>query len=329
MKKLFAMLLVVATVCSLAFVVSAARPNEEATVLKFTTAPELDGVITEAEWGKPTVHVVLGQATTEYKDARGDEEFEDNRWFDLYIRWDDNNYYVGAYMPDTSHALKGSENALWNGDCIQMGFDPHGVTATPETLQDPWSKDYTNMAFGLVSGEGNTLSSWCWYGPCANEPVEGAKYNIKRDSGYTTYEIAIPWTSLGVESVKAGDVYAATIARVLAEDEDYGYTGWISWGTGILGKGSTEEQYLCGCNALRLSNVSATDPNAPTTTTTPSAPAEQKPVEEKPAEVPAETPAETPAEAPATAPVTADPFTAVAVVMAISAGAALSLKKRK
>ena len=308
MKRILATLLAVMMLCSMVLVANAEIPNEEVNVLQFTTAPKIDGVITEAEWGKPTVHVVDEQATTEYVDSKGVEEDEANIWFDLYLRWDANYYYVGMYLPDTVHALAASEGSLWNGDVVQMGFDPMGPNAS-EDYMSPWSDEYTNMSFGLVTGEGNTLSSWAWSGPCESSQIEGAKYNIKRDNGYTTYEIAIPWASIGVEGgVKAGDLFGATIARVMADYEDDGYNGWLSWGTGILGRNSTDEADACGSNGIRLSATSATGGAAA------SAPATSAPATSAPA---------------TTAPATADPFTAVAVVMAVSAGAALSLKKRR
>lgn len=318
MKKLLAMLLAVMMLCSMVMVVNAERDNEEVEVLKFNTAPKFDGVITEAEWGKPTVKVTMDQKTTEYVDSRGVEEDEANIWFDLYLRWDANFYYVGMYYPDTNHALAASEGSLWNGDVIQMGFDPAGPIASDE-LMDPWSEDYTNMSFGLVSGEGNTLSSWAFYSPtCQGAPVEGAKYNVKNVNNTTTYEIAIPWTTLGVdEAVKVGDLFGATIARVLADNEGGGYTGWLSWGTGILGKGGTDDEVLCGSNGLRISATAATGAAASATTTTTTTPATSN------------TPAASTGTAGATAPVTADPITVVAAVMALSAGAALAIKKRR
>lgn len=317
MRKILAALLAAVMLCTLIVSVSAEIPNEEVEVLKFTTAPKFDGVITEDEWGKPTVVVKETQATTEYRDVYDVEEADANLYFNLWIRWDENYYYIGITAPDTTHGLAKSEGSLWNGDAVQMGFDPEGPNYT-EDPEDPWSDDYTNMAFGLVSGEGNTLSSWAWNGPCADGQVEGAKYNIKRDNGVTTYEIAIPWTSLGVSEAKVGNLYGATIARVLCDDEEDGYNGWISWGTAILGRSSVDEDDMCGSNGLRLSATSATGAAATTTTTTTTAPATSA------------TTATTTTTTTATAPVTADAGIIVALAtMAASAGAALSIKKRR
>ncbi len=315
MRKILAVLLAAVMLCSLIVSVSAEIPNEEVEALKFTTAPKLDGVITEAEWGKATVVVKESQATTQYVDSYGVDEDEANLYFNLWLRWDETYYYIGVTAPDTTHGLAKSEGSLWNGDAIQMGFDPEGPNSTDDK-EDPWSGDYTNMAFGLVSGEGNTLSSWAWSGPCENGQVEGAKYNIKRDNGITTYEIAIPWDSIGVEQAKVGDIYGAVIARVLCDDEESGYNGWISWGTGILGRSSVDEDVMCGSNGIRLSATSATGAAAATTTTTTTT-----------------TPAASTTTATTTtttAPVTADAGIITALItMVASAGAALSIKKRR
>ncbi|MBQ9921881.1 MAG: hypothetical protein IJO52_06820 [Clostridia bacterium] len=312
MKRILASLLAIMMICSMIMVVSAERPNEETEVLKFNTAPNLDGVITEAEWGKANVHVDIDQKTTTFTDKDGADE---DSSYDLWLRWDANYYYVGVVAPDDVHALAASEGSLWNGDAIQMGFDPNGPNSSEDPLS-PWTIDdetgYTNMAFGLVSGEGNTLSSWAWQGPCSGGQVEGAKYNIKRDNGNTTYEIAIPWASIGVAAPAAGNVYGATVVRVLCEYEEDGYNGWLSWGTGICGP--QDEDLATGSNAIRLSNTAV---GAAAAAPAPSAPATSAPA------------TSAPATSTATAPATADPFTVVAAVMAVSAGAALSLKKRR
>ncbi|MBE6688383.1 MAG: hypothetical protein E7588_03775 [Ruminococcaceae bacterium] len=307
MKRFLAVVLAVMMLSTLVVFVNAERDYEVVELLQFTTAPKIDGVITEAEWGKPTVRVQPDQKTTDYVDQDGVEEAEENIWFDLWLRWDANYYYIGMYLPDTTHYLPASETNLWNGDVVQMGFDPEGPFAN-EDVMEPWSDNYTNMAFGLVSGEGNTLSSWAWYGPSAGGQVEGAKYNIKRNGIYTTYELAIPWTAIGVENgVKVGDVYGATIARVMSDgDEDDPCNGWITWGTGILGKNIVDEEIASGSNGLLLSATPAVGATAPATSTT---------------TAPAGT---------ASAPQTADAgIIGIIATMAASAGAVLTFKKRK
>ena len=299
MKKFLAMILVIMALCTMLMAIKAERDFEEVDLLKFTTAPKLDGVITEAEWGKPTVKVQPGQKTTDYVDQDGVQEVQKNIWFDLWLRWDETYYYIGITMPDTTHFLPASEAMLWAGDVVQMGFDPYGPCSTGDIVK-PWSDEYTNMAFGLVSGEGNTLSSWAWYGPAAGSQVEGAKYNIKRNGINTTYEIAIPWTTLGLkDGVKVGDLYGATIARVMSDgDEEDPCNGWVTWGTGILAADAVDPEIVSGSNGLRIS-ATAVSASAPTTTT------------------------------PA-APETADAgMIAALIAMAASAGAALSIKKRR
>lgn len=294
MKKLLVTLLAVMMICS-TLMVAYAKPNEVIDVPQFTTAPKLDGVITEAEWGKPTVHVVDEQPTTQFCEETEITEPVANLWFDLWIRWDATYYYIGIVSPDNTHALAAGEVNLWDGDAVQMGFDPKGPNFTGD-IASPWSEDYTNMAFGLVSGEGNILTSWAWYGPMAGGQVEGAKYNIKRANNATTYEIAIPWESLGLENgVKAGDVYGAVIGRVFADNEEDGCNGFITWGTGVFGP--VPEEDMCGSNGIRLSATDALNAATPSTGTA--------------------------------APATADPFAISAVVMAVSAGAALVISKKR
>ena len=95
MKKLLALSLVLLTALTLVVPMSA-KDNETVEALYFDAPPVFDGVITEEEWGKPTVEVKAGQATT-YQMGADVVELTMKLW----LRWDEEYMYVGVTSPDT------------------------------------------------------------------------------------------------------------------------------------------------------------------------------------------------------------------------------------
>ena len=64
----------------------------------------------------------------------------------------------------------------------------------------------------------------------------------------TTYEIAVPWTTLGFAA--SDRLLSATV--VINENDGTGRRGWLTWGTGVA-----EAKNPAGFNAIRLDPVSA------------------------------------------------------------------------
>ena len=142
----------------------------------------LDGTITEAEWGVPIVEVDKNYAAT----LKGMEPSEENTYFwhvsqvvnaqnklewpkgynpdgefsyKVWMAWDEDYLYVAAKVkdPDGFFANQPDED-IWNGDCLQFIIDPDGPNSiaggsgynpkeqtTPwATRADSWRKDPDN-----------------------------------------------------------------------------------------------------------------------------------------------------------------------------------------
>lgn len=194
----------------------------------FTSAPTIDGYITEAEWGKATVHVDSDDAAT-VDDSKPFKNFfywqpnvnpddQDARLsYDLWLRWDENYFYIGAKVLDVDgHSLKNGTTDTWNGDALQTRIDYEGPNAvcygatfdaTKYSDGKPWGSPsvpdfifgYTQIAGGFceawenTSNRGMTAYSKNPLGTTlvAVAPV-GMSYSPD-SSTYTTYETAIPW----------------------------------------------------------------------------------------------------------------------------------------
>ena len=87
--------------------------NDEVDVLHFSTAPNIDGIITTGEWGSPTVSVSTSGAATSstttptidqwYYTSGHDKAYS----YDLWLRWDTNYFYIGVKVDDPDgHMLK-------------------------------------------------------------------------------------------------------------------------------------------------------------------------------------------------------------------------------
>ncbi len=102
----------------------------------------LDGSVTEAEWGKPLVEVSSKYAATFrgttpssentyfwYNSKRSDAAavMEKGMNFKMWMAWDEDYLYIAAVVddPDSPMATQ-SGGAIWNGDTLQLMIDPEG-----------------------------------------------------------------------------------------------------------------------------------------------------------------------------------------------------------
>lgn len=277
MKKLVTVFVMLAMLASiLAVGVSAEMTCQEVTIPKFTAMPTFDGVITVEEWGEPTVHMVTEGAATVDDTTIGeneeyglrnifywfefeDQEMNENFYYDLWMRWDEDYFYIAAKVNDPNPF---SQIDIWTGDCFQFNVDVAGpsnnlLNKYPDfdyrkdsfvpTYITPWSsKAVFSSVASLVKGRTPTLwrASGDW-----NIVNEGGGFVgiTTKDNGdemtcTNTYEIAVPWdviaaTGTKVEDLnpdfvpKAGDVYGVA-AVVLNTDSNKIYS-WLQWGHGI------------------------------------------------------------------------------------------------
>ncbi len=313
MKKIISMLIVTVMIVA---TFAAAVPSmaieglavSEVEAPYFDVKPTVDGVVSEAEWGEPTVVVNQAEVDNSKFIAEGDTPSANdyntffyrnpaatydaenlNMKYTLWIRWDENYFYVAAKVNDPDgHSLKNGKNETWNGDAIQMRVDPEGYNAVcplgPEMYDadydgKPWSRDdIDDFCFGFVESAGGFTEAWnnatntgmtSFSGGNANVAVTpaGANFNADTAAGITTYEVAIPWGyidnySHGYEAYKAGGTGAigreyGMSAIVYNADGNSGQAKWnaaLTWGSGILNAQQDNYTQTCGgSNKVTLS----------------------------------------------------------------------------
>lgn len=277
MKKFLTALVVFSMLLSvLSMGVSAEKTCQEVTIPKFAAMPTFDGVISVEEWGEPTVHMVTdGASTVDDNTVGGNEElgllntfywfeFEDqemsqNFYYDLWMRWDEQYFYIAAKVNDPNPF---SQVDLWTGDAFQFVVDVQGPSSNllskyPDfdyktdpfvvTYITPWSsKNVFKCLASLVKGRTPTL--WRAAGDWNIEKEVGGFIGITttpNEDGMTCtncYEVAVPWSVVAAPDAKltsivedfvpkAGDVYGAA-AVVTCTDSNVLY-GWLQWGHGI------------------------------------------------------------------------------------------------
>ncbi len=282
MKKLVSFLMVALMLTALlAMSVSAEQTCQDVTIPKFTAAPSIDGVVSVEEWGEKTLRMVTAGAATETSEEIGYNEeyglkntfyyyalegFCDGMGYDLWIRWDDEFFYIAAIVDDPDpFSLPVGGYEIWNGDCFQFYIEAEGPSAgmlasNPDwnwredaydgELNKPWhdpDAETLNVICGLVQ---ETDADIWRAGPNYTDgwslTEDGGKIGIglkknDDDTNTITYEAAVPWTSVDATLVaKAGDIFGFTCVAA-ASDAD-GLNAWLQWGHGVMSVGNNNTQ---------------------------------------------------------------------------------------
>ncbi|SEB10049.1 sugar-binding protein [Leifsonia sp. 21MFCrub1.1] len=161
---------------------------------------------------------------------------------DLWLTHDDSTLYITARMTDDTQYQPARAADIWQGDSMQIGVSPGwpGESRTP----------VSEIGTALTSAGPTDVARWLPVGAT----TDGITSAVARDDSQhtTTYELAIPYTSLGATSVfdPADRVLAATVA--FNDNDGTVRRGWSSWGKGVA-----ESKDPTKFHALRLMPVSA------------------------------------------------------------------------
>ncbi len=297
MKKFTAILLtVVVLAASFAMYASASVPefsNYPVSIYKLFVAPTLDGVINEGEYGEK-IHSV------DYDNPQFDDYHDPDHRInaDFYAAWTEDGVYVAWKVYSEFNHCPAYDGMM----CI---YSLAQLVTTPVHPLESIHGECNNLGFCINSDDGNPYKT-VFTGP---SDIEDIQFNGKRDdvANTTTYEVFLPWDAVtlgvvGEEGTVIGLSYALGVQHDFSVDP-----GMCEWQDAVL-SGMTYDK----CAVVTLEGAL---PGTPT-----SAPVADDTTDTTDTTTDAGT---------ATAPVTADPFTAVAVVMAVSAGAALVIKKRR
>ncbi len=257
MKKLFSILIAAVIILSLCGTVYA-EEEEFATVeaLQFDRLPDIDGKVTVDEWGQPTAaHIKYPEnpQTDIYDENATDVEFT------VWFRYTFDGFFVAVQVPDTSPCNKYCHDQnIWNGDALQMRFDPYGCTADQGLIaasarDSNYSTEYQELVFALNNEDG-LCYTYCWHGIMVGLALqsEGGSYAASNDGTLTTYEIFIPWRELMTSLPHVGSTYgisAAILTATEGENNDE-WQNWLEWGAGVI---NGRDDNICGTTRLIMS----------------------------------------------------------------------------
>lgn len=259
MKKTLALLLVALMAMTMALPMSA-KANETVEALYFDKAPTFDGVITEEEWGEPTVEVKAGQATTYQHGAD-----KVTLTMKLWLRWDEEYMYIGATSPDTDGQSLQDKNSTWNGDSLQFRFDSWGPNSSGDATA-PFSTNDANMpnvSFSFVTAEGKENAQD--HRNVIPDINASTKFKYGYKDNMITWEIAIKHSDICLKNADAlkkideGFTYGFTIVRLNAPKGEK-YNAWLTWGDGVCGP--QDNALRSGSNGVKLSSEPAVVPEA-------------------------------------------------------------------
>jgi len=300
MKKILSVALAsVLLAGSLVIPTSAAQSNVDADALKFTAQPTFDGVISEEEWGPITVTVKGSEAATKEDEGVNafntymefEEEYvQTGMEFDLWLRWDADYFYIGALVrdPDGFSCPDGGAN-IWNGDCLQTRIDPWGPSSAMLKKNPDFNYKIDEYAAATMNFESNAKKAWLNADQIINAGfglVKGLTPQAfdmqaeqlmtdticainKVDKGdmvdtfncETTYEIAIPWATIGIEknNLTATEGTVLGMSLVMLNSSGASMNAFLTWGSGICGgQAKNARKTAGGSNAVTLSATEVT-----------------------------------------------------------------------
>ena len=168
------------------------------------------------------------------------EEYAGGKWTGaddqtsaVQIAYDSDNVYFGFVVTDDYH--ENAANSAWNGDSIQLMI--------ANANQDQQIALY-NYALGGVEGDTGDVIVMHEAGPATGADAEPTEAVIKRDeeTKRTTYEIKLPKSTLGLESLELGTQFGLGMAINDGDEDTPGQKGWGGLGAHsiVFGKSPSE-----------------------------------------------------------------------------------------
>ncbi len=209
MKKLFTLTLallmltalVIPTVALNADELSAYGQNTYTIYEVAGEAPVADGKVTPNEYGAPiqTILDVFDETVSYYTLSEAAEKYAEqilHASATLYMTYDADYLYVAFVVSDDSHYTPFDNQAMWDGDYMEIDFMPIG---TPQNKFDRLrlALGVNNMEdiYAYYASEPNYLSGYQEY---ANDQLinDNEYRSASHDNGTTTYELRLPWMEI-------------------------------------------------------------------------------------------------------------------------------------
>ncbi|MBQ8141187.1 MAG: hypothetical protein IJ038_05795 [Clostridia bacterium] len=230
MKKLLKIFVCAMTVIMLFSAVSVSAADRHQLEAQYIgTAPTIDGVITEAEWGTPFIDASYTDTKFYYASTLYTAILPTNVKY--YVRWDATNLYIGAQVTDATHSNPHVSKDIWYGDSLQID-----ICAKNDDQAARWR---TNT--GLSTADNKTYS-WTYNKPNSAKTglsnVNSARNGsavVAREGTVTTYELTFPWSYYRSDATIKNDFSLLINFQLYLADGSLAADGTSFPGTTFLG----------------------------------------------------------------------------------------------
>lgn len=107
---------------------------------------------------------------------------------ELRLAWTPSHLHVRLDVRDEQHCCPYPPQRLWQGDSVQMTIDPGA--------NGGWTYDSRDVEIGVALGDSGVMKH------VFAGRIESFDTSVARADEITTYEIAIPWTGIGLEGTE-------------------------------------------------------------------------------------------------------------------------------
>ena len=157
---------------------------------------------------------------------------------DCSVQWfcasDREALYLAVEVIDNTHHLDvdiATADAMWRGDGLQIALDVAGDARRVSNV--PQYDGENDVEIGLGLAPAGPLA-FGWVNPQGETgPLTLAEFAVHRDDGEnaTRYEIAMPWSLLGLDGAPAGRWMGVNI--LVNDNDGEARRGWLEWAPGI------------------------------------------------------------------------------------------------
>jgi len=194
----------------------------------------IDGKRSPGEWTGTALTMdkstwVLGDQVLNGKMFSDENDLSANAW----IMYDNEKFYLFVDVKDSVFSQDYNNDAIWNGDSIQIGIDDISGSAI-------YTTEYSEIGCALTP-EGIQFYRWKSVDK-RDSVVNNTEAVIKHENGHTYYEIAIPWTELITKPENITDYYDFGFAMLVNDNDGYGRRGWCEYTSGI-GRGKNTDLF--------------------------------------------------------------------------------------
>ncbi len=205
-----------------------------------TTAPVVDGVMSPGEWDDTScLKLTSDNFHLDYSMGGGTMEGDDDLSADVYIKWDEDNFYMFTEVTDDIYFTKSAIYHMWHidrsttriesweGDSLQIGIANDIGRVSDKTA-------FTELGFAHLADYGGPwITRYTNESGLAAETSDKSQLQVINNGTKTCYEVAIPWTELVAKSEEIGENKFLRFNIIVNENDYEGRYGWLEFAGGI------------------------------------------------------------------------------------------------